>query len=383
MKSRQCLIPTLALTAAMVGFGNLAFAQHDNRPYSPDLIQLRETVADRLAELTDKLALTPDQRTKIKAVDSDFAEQYKTLRADRHTLLENEFKAISEILTPPQRDKVHAWVEEKREKIQEAVAKHEWPHVQCAHETLGERIRAAADRLGLTSGQRTQIHETHTTFMDRYRSLHIEVRSLVDSEFRRLEEILTPEQRDKARHYIIGRFAHAPAVQSIADRLHTAADKLGLTAEQRDKIRETHKGFASRYHTLREDRRELMHAELQAISSVFTPEQKEKIENMLEDRVVVVGVDFDPNNPESIVELRETIPQRLDAIADKLGLSAEERAKIKEIHAGYSEKYKVQRERRRNLREEEMKAMSAVLTPEQRERVKNYIEDKIETAQNP
>ena len=126
-----------------------------------------------------------------------------------------------------------------------------------------------------------------------------------------------------------------------------------------------------------------MHAELQAISSVFTPEQKEKIENMLEDRVVVVGVDFDPNNPESIVELRETIPQRLDAIADKLGLSAEERAKIKEIHAGYSEKYKVQRERRRNLREEEMKAMSAVLTPEQRERVKNYIEDKIETAQNP
>jgi hypothetical protein len=42
------------------------------------------------------------------------------------------------------------------------------------------------------------------------------------------------------------------------------------------------------------------------------------------------------------------------------------------------EKYEAQRAQRRNLRREELKALGAVLTPEQLEKVKNYIEDRVD-----
>ena len=169
-------------------------------------------------------------------------------------------------------------------------------------------------------------------------------------------------------------------MQSVAERLHAAADKLDLSSEQREKIRETHLKFAERYHTLRHERRELMHSEFMALGAVLTPEQKEKLEEMLEDRVVVVGVEFDPNDPSTITVLSETIRDRLDAAADKLGLSSDERAKVKQIHAGYAEKYKAQHAKRKELRQEEFQALKEILTPEQREKVKSYIEDKVETA---
>jgi Spy/CpxP family protein refolding chaperone len=40
-----------------------------------------------------------------------------------------------------------------------------------------------------------------------------------------------------------------------------------------------------------------------------------------------------------------------------------------------SEKFKEQRDRRKALRAEELKAISEILTPEQREQVKNFVED--------
>ena len=47
-----------------------------------------------------------------------------------------------------------------------------------------------------------------------------------------------------------------------------------------------------------------------------------------------------------------------------------------------SEKYEAQRTARRNLRREELKAMGQVLTPEQLEKVKSYIEDRVESLKN-
>ena len=47
---------------------------------------------------------------------------------------------------------------------------------------------------------------------------------------------------------------HATVAQSMAERLRTAADHLGLTTEQRDKIRETHRGFVEKCHALNDER---------------------------------------------------------------------------------------------------------------------------------
>ena len=47
------------------------------------------------------------------------------------------------------------------------------------------------------------------------------------------------------------------------------------------------------------------------------------------------------------------------------------------------QKYEAQRTQRRDLRRDELKALSEVLTPEQLEKVKSYIEDRVESIKNP
>ena len=101
--------------------------------------------------------------------------------------------------------------------------------------------------LGLTAEQRQKIREMHAPFAEKYRANRAERRNQVEAELKAIAEELTPEQREKARHYIEGRMVHAPVVRSVAERLRTAADKLGLTEEQRSKIREIHAAFVDKY----------------------------------------------------------------------------------------------------------------------------------------
>jgi len=78
----------------------------------------------------------------------------------------------------------------------------------------------------------------------------------------------------------------------------------------------------------------------------------------------------------ALEQLRETVADRLQSAADELGLTAEQRAKIQQMHAGYAETYRAQRDDRRTLRREEFKALGAVLTPEQRDQVKDAVEER-------
>ena len=63
------------------------------------------------------------------------------------------------------------------------------------------------------------------------------------------------------------------------------------------------------------------------------------------------------------ISVRETVPDRLHAVADKLGLTAEQRDKIREIHAGFASKYQAQRAARRELPEHDRAAAVAVGRP--------------------
>jgi Spy/CpxP family protein refolding chaperone len=126
----------------------------------------------------------------------------------------------------------------------------------------------------------------------------------------------------------------------------------------------------------------LLHDELKAISEQLTSDQRERVQDLCEDRVVVVGIEIDPNDPDAITQRRETIADRLRAVTDRLGLTEEQRSKIREAHAAFMEKYDAQRARRRDLRREELKALRAVLTPEQLEKFTNEIEDRAESIQD-
>ncbi len=382
MNLRKQHVMGLTFAALFLATGSLVPAQ-EQEPFSPALEQLRETVSERLQTVADKLGLTPEQRTKIREAHAAFADKFQALRTQRRELLQSELEAIRDVLTPEQRDQVKGFVEDLREAAREAGAKRDWPEVSPLRDTLAERVQAAAEKLALTSEQRQKIRDMHAPFAEKYRANRAERRNLVEAELKAITEELTPEQREQARRHIEGRMVHAAVAQSVAERLRTAADKLGLSEEQRRKIRETYASFEDKYRALAGERRALLHDELKAIREQLTSDQRDRVQDFCEDRVVVVGIEVDPNDPDAIAQLRETIADRLQAVADKLGLTEEQRSKIREAHAAFAEKYEAQRTQRRDLRREELKALGAGLSPEQREKVNSYIEDRVESLKNP
>ena len=337
-----------ALALATMLAGGIARAQDQGETrLSPALEQLRETVADRLQSAADELGLTAEQREKIRQIHAGYAEEYRAQRDARRALRREELEALGAVLTPEQRDQVKDAVEERAVMIKEGTARRKWPEVAGLRDSMADRLESAADELGLSDEQRAKIGASFRPFAQKYREQRAEHRKLVEDELKAIGAVLTPEQRKMARRYVEGRVVLAAAAQSIADRLRAAADELGLTADQRSKIAEAHESYADKFRDLRRARRALLGEEMRAIAGVLTPEQREEARDYREDRVVVIGVEFDPANPPTVEQLRETVADRLQSAADELGLTAEQREKIRQIHAGYAEKYRAQRDARR------------------------------------
>ena len=375
-------VTALALAAMLAG--GIARAQDQDQDQgetrlSPALEQLRETVADRLESAADRLGLTAEQREKIRQVHAGYAEKYRAQRDARRALRREEFEALGAALTPAQRDQVKDAVEERAVMIKEGTAKRKWPEVAGLRDSIADRLESAADELGLSDEQREKIRESLRPFAQKYREQRAEHRKLVEDELKAVGAVLTPEQRERARRYVAGRVVRAAAARSIADRLQAAADKLGLTADQRSKIGEARETYADKFRDLRRAHRALLGEEMRAIAAVLTPEQREQARDYREDRVVVIGVESDSADLATVAQLRETVADRLLSAADELGLSDEQREKIRRIHAGYAEKYRAQRDARLALRREEFKALGAALTPAQRDQIKDAVEEREES----
>jgi Spy/CpxP family protein refolding chaperone len=357
---------SLALTSALPA---------EEKALRPEVQQLVQSVSERLQAAADKLGLSDEQRAKIREIGASQSEQRNALRAERRSLLQDEMKALGAILTPEQREAIKELAEDKVEQAQ-ADGTPGLPRFAGAHDTLAERAHAAAEKLGLTSEQRRQIIQTLSSFADEHAVLRAKCRDACENEFKAAAAVLTPEQRLKARQQFEDRIVMAAAARSVADRLDAVADKLGLNADQRQQIAKAHAEYAGKYQALRSQRRELMQEELKAVAAILTPEQREKVKDFCEDRVVVIEVSATgATADEAVKALRETISERMEAVADKLGLSADQRTQIRGVHTTFADKFKAQREERKTLRQEELKALGAILSPAQREQAKEFAED--------
>src|SRR5215471_1132670 len=117
-----------AIAALVLATGGRVAAQ-EQKPFSPALEQLRETVSERLQTVADTLGLTDEQRTKIREAHAAFADRFQALRTQRRELLQSELEAIGEVLTPEQRETVKGFVEDMREAAREPGARRDWPEV--------------------------------------------------------------------------------------------------------------------------------------------------------------------------------------------------------------------------------------------------------------
>src|SRR5262245_12167698 len=108
--------------------------------------------------------------------------------------------------------------------------------------------------------------------------------------------------------------------QSVSEKLQAAAEKLGLTPEQRDKIKETHRSFEAQRRALRDQQRELYESDLKAIGAILTPEQRDKVQGLMEDRVETQEGGEGPVAWTQGASVRDTLVQKLRA-AEQLGLT--------------------------------------------------------------
>ncbi|SIO66251.1 hypothetical protein SAMN05444166_8017 [Singulisphaera sp. GP187] len=369
------IVPALV---AVLGAGRGARGQNE-RDLRPEVDQLVQSVAEKLESVGDKLELTADQRAKIREAHASFEAKYKSLRGERRDLLHSELTTLGAILTPEQRDKVKDFAEDRIEARKIETAERDWPRFAGMRDTIAERIQGAGASLGLTDEQRKHIRAAWAPFAEKYRAERARRRDLVEAEFKDIAALLTPEQRRKAREAIEESCVRAQMAASVAERLDAMADSLGLNTDQRQRIVAAHRPFAEKYRALRDERRELLRDELKAIGAVLTPAQREKLENFAEDRIVLIGVAPGENDrAEAMKHLRESMAERLETVGDKLGLTADQRAKIRDIHDNFAEKYKDQRTQRKVLRQAELDALNPILTSAQRAKVEDFVEDHFE-----
>ncbi len=360
------IVMPLALTAELAA---------EEKALRPEVQQLVQSVGERLQAAADKLGLSDEQQAKIREIGASQSEQRNALRAERRSLLQDEMTSLAAILTPEQREKIKEFAEDKVEQAKTNGASG-LPRFAGARDTLAERAQSAAEKLGLTSEQRKQMIQTLASHAERHAVLRTRCREACEKEFQALAAVLTPEQRLKAREQIEDRIVIAAAARSVADRIDAVADKLGLSADQRQQIAKSHAQFAGKYQALRSERRALMQEELKTVAAILTPEQREKVKDFCEDRVVVIEVSATgATADEAVKALRETISERMEAVADKLELSADQRTQIRGVNTTFADKFKVQRDERKALRQEELKALGAILTPAQRENAKEFAED--------
>jgi Spy/CpxP family protein refolding chaperone len=365
------------LIAVVVGisvFARVARADEE-KSLRPEIQQMVQSISEKLQAEADRLELTADQLAKIREIHASRAEQRKALRSERKDLLQEELRALSTVLTPEQREKVKELAEDRVEEVKTA-GPQGLPKFIGPRETLAERVESAADKIGLTSEQRQKMIETLSNHAQRHAALKARCREACEEEFKAVAEVLTPEQRLKAREYVVERAVRAAAAKSVADRLEAVTDKMGLSADQRKQIAETHSRFAGKYQALRSDRRDLMREELKAVAAVLTPEQREKVKDFCEDKVVIIEVSASGRDwAEAAKALKETISERLEAVADKLNLSPDQRNEIRGIRDTFSDKFKSQRDQRKALRQQELQALQTILSADQREKVKEFVED--------
>jgi hypothetical protein len=160
-------------------------------------------------------------------------------------------------------------------------------------------------------------------------------------------------------------------VQSVTERLQAVADKRSLTAEHWWRIVDTPKNFDGKYETPGDDRREVLRSEPKAVGEILTAKRRDTARNDLQGHGVI-DLQVDPNDPQAAAMPTEMVVERLEGTAEKLGLTREQRDKIRAIDPGLAAKCTAQREA---LRMEELKAMGDIRTPQPRKRVKNGFAD--------
>lgn len=178
-----------------------------------------------------ELNLSEEQQQKIKSLNSEFREKFRTLREnssltkadkqkERKNLAEQRRTGINELLNPEQQTKFKEWTEKRKDRKNKGMRKHKG---NFAKNQPGKHHRFGRQDLNLSEEQKLKIKELNTDFRKKSGELRAQHRSDINN-------ILTPEQQNKWKERSIaskenrgrpGKFAKKEFTPETAAKLKT------------------------------------------------------------------------------------------------------------------------------------------------------------------
>jgi Spy/CpxP family protein refolding chaperone len=221
----KTVLAVALLVTGMCGYAFLAAADDKDD----------QKAAGGLAERIQDLNLTEEQEAKITEIRKDFKPKVQEARKELTDIVKEEEEKLRAVLGEEQKTKLAASKEERRER---------------RRERLAERI-AHAEELDLTEAEEAKIAEIRKEYQPR-----------IAKALEGLKGILTEDQR-KARE---------ESLKADKSRREVIAS-LNLTDEQKAKVEAAGK-----------EARALVHEELGKMRDVLTESQREKLQELREER---------------------------------------------------------------------------------------------------
>jgi Spy/CpxP family protein refolding chaperone len=255
-----------------------------------------ETGAVGLAERIQDLNLTDEQEAKIGEIRKEYRPKVQEAAKDLAGMVKEEVEKVRAVLTPEQKTKLEAAKEERQER---------------GHEGLAARI-AHLRELDLTDAEKAKIAD-----------IRKEYRPRIEKALRELQGLLTDEQR-KAREEGL----------KAGKKRREILESLNLTGEQREKVQNVGKEVAM-----------LVREEMEKIRDVLSAEQKEKLQELKDERQERV---------------RDRHAHRIANLKD-LNLTDEQKAQIADIRKEYRPKIHEAGNKLRGTVREEVEAVVVII----------------------
>jgi Spy/CpxP family protein refolding chaperone len=255
-----------------------------------------QKAAGALAERMQDLNLTDEQEAKIADIRKEYRPKVQGEGKELAAVVKEEVEKVQAVLTPEQRTKLAAAKEERQERRAEGLAE------RVAH--LGE--------LDLTDGEMAKIGD-----------IRKEYRPKIEQALKQLQGLLSDDQK-KARQ---------EALKANKKR-REVLQALNLTDEQRAKVQAVGKDLAT-----------LVREEMEKVRDVLSAEQKEKLQELKEERHERV---------------RDRMAHRIANLKD-LNLTEDQKAQITTIRNEYRPKVHEAGNKLRATVREEVEAIVAVI----------------------
>jgi Spy/CpxP family protein refolding chaperone len=219
-------------------------------------------------------------------------------------------------------------------------------------EKLDDQMAAWATKLGLSDQQKDQVRTICADFRQRSEPVEEQLWKQLHDEMGAMKGAMTEEQRAKLPEII---------KSEINKECQTIADKLSLSEEQKQKIGKIREEYEPKFHEL---------------CSQSTEGARKKIHELKADFFAAIRKELnDDQRAKFCCVLREEFCQwrdpmarhnRMEEIANQLGVNADEKTQLKKVRAEYKSKTDELATKLKDMYREERAALEKVLTEEQR-----------------